>query len=48
MARVKRGVTAHARHKKVLDMATGYRGRAKSSFTIARPWAKRWRGCMWR
>ncbi|BBK35012.1 50S ribosomal protein L20 [Allostella sp. ATCC 35155] len=35
MARVKRGVTAHARHKKVLDMATGYRGRAKSSFRIA-------------
>ena len=35
MARVKRGVTAHARHKKVLDMATGYRGRSKSSFRIA-------------
>ena len=35
MARVKRGVTTHARHKKILDMATGYRGRAKSSFTIA-------------
>jgi large subunit ribosomal protein L20 len=35
MARVKRGVTAHARHKKVLDLATGYRGRAKSSFRIA-------------
>ena len=35
MARVKRGVTAHARHKKVLDLATGYRGRAKNSFRIA-------------
>ena len=27
MARVKRGVTAHARHKKVVAMAKGYRGR---------------------
>jgi large subunit ribosomal protein L20 len=35
MARVKRGVTAHARHKKVLDLAKGYRGRSKSSFRIA-------------
>ncbi|HXQ50655.1 MAG TPA: 50S ribosomal protein L20 [Stellaceae bacterium] len=35
MARVKRGVTAHARHKKVLKLAKGYRGRAKSSFRIA-------------
>jgi large subunit ribosomal protein L20 len=35
MARVKRGVTAHARHKKVLELARGYRGRAKSSFRIA-------------
>ena len=35
MARVKRGVTAHARHKKVLKLASGYRGRAKSSFRIA-------------
>jgi large subunit ribosomal protein L20 len=35
MARVKRGVTAHARHKKVLGLAKGYRGRAKSSFSIA-------------
>ena len=35
MARVKRGVTGHARHKKVLDLATGYRGRAKSSFRVA-------------
>ncbi len=35
MARVKGGATAHARHKKILDMARGYRGRAKSSFRIA-------------
>ena len=30
MARVKRGVAAHARHKKVLKLAKGYRGRAKA------------------
>lgn len=35
MARVKRGVTSHARHKKVLKLAKGYRGRAKSSFRVA-------------
>jgi large subunit ribosomal protein L20 len=35
MARVKRGVTAHARHKKVLGMAKGYRGRAKNAFRVA-------------
>jgi large subunit ribosomal protein L20 len=35
MARVKRGVTARARHKKVLGLAEGYRGRAKSSFRVA-------------
>lgn len=35
MARVKRGVTAHARHKKVLDLAKGYRGRRKNVFRIA-------------
>ena len=35
MARVKRGVTARARHKKTLELAKGYRGRAKSSFRIA-------------
>ena len=35
MSRVKRGVTAHARHKKVLKLAKGYRGRNNSSFTIA-------------
>ena len=35
MARVKRGVTTHARHKKVLGLAKGYRGRAKNAFRIA-------------
>jgi large subunit ribosomal protein L20 len=35
MARVKRGVTAHARHKKVLKMAKGFRGRSKSCFRVA-------------
>ena len=30
MARVKRGVTTHARHKKVLKQAKGYRGRNKN------------------
>ncbi|WP_366655404.1 50S ribosomal protein L20 [Fodinicurvata sp. EGI_FJ10296] len=35
MARVKRGVTTHARHKKVIDAAKGYRGRRKNTFRIA-------------
>jgi len=35
MARVKRGVTGHARHKKVLDMAKGYVGRSSESFRPA-------------
>jgi ribosomal protein L20 len=35
MARVKRGVTTHARHKKVLDRAAGYRGRSSTSFRVA-------------
>jgi large subunit ribosomal protein L20 len=35
MARVKRGVTAHARHKKMLGLAKGYRGRAKDAFRVA-------------
>ncbi len=35
MARVKRGVTKKARHKKILKMAKGYRGRAKNCFRIA-------------
>jgi len=35
MARVKRGVTTHARHKKILDLAKGYRGRGSTAFRIA-------------
>lgn len=35
MARIKRGVTTHARHKKVLKMAKGYRGRSSTCFRIA-------------
>jgi large subunit ribosomal protein L20 len=35
MARTKRGVTSHARHKKVLDMAKGYVGRANNNYRIA-------------
>ncbi len=34
MARVKRGVTKHARHKKILERASGYRGRSKNTFRI--------------
>lgn len=36
MPRVKRGVTSHARHKKVLAQAKGYRGRRKSVYRIAK------------
>jgi len=35
MPRVKRGVTAHARHKKVIDRAKGYSGRRKNVFRVA-------------
>ena len=35
MSRVKRGMTAHARHKKILGMAKGYRGRNKNVFRAA-------------
>ena len=35
MARVKRGVTKHARHKKVLSAAKGARGRQKNTFRAA-------------
>ena len=35
MSRVKRGVTTHARHKKVLKRAKGYRGRSRTSFRVA-------------
>ena len=36
MSRVKRGVTAHARHKKVLVQAKGYRGRRKNVYRVAK------------
>ena len=36
MPRVKRGVTAHARHKKIITLAKGYRGRRKSVYRIAK------------
>jgi len=36
MSRVKRGVTTHARHKKVLSAAKGYRGRNSKSFRVAK------------
>jgi large subunit ribosomal protein L20 len=35
MARVKRGVTTHARHKKILDLAKGYRGRGSKAYRVA-------------
>jgi len=35
MARTKRGVTSHARHKKVLEMAKGYVGRSSTNYRIA-------------
>lgn len=36
MTRVKRGVTTHARHKKVLELARGYRGRRSKVYRIAK------------
>ena len=36
MPRVKRGVTARARHKKILGQAKGYRGRRKSVYRVAK------------
>jgi large subunit ribosomal protein L20 len=36
MSRVKRGVTAHARHKKVLEQAKGHSGRRKNVFRVAK------------
>jgi len=35
VARVKRGVTTHARHKKVLELAKGYRGRGSTAYRVA-------------
>lgn len=36
MARVKRGVTTHAKHKRILDQAKGYYGRRKNTIRIAK------------
>ena len=36
MARVKRGVTSHAKHKKTLDAATGFYGRRKNTIRAAK------------
>ena len=36
MARVKRGVTTHAKHKKVIKQAKGFRGRRKNTFKVAK------------
>jgi large subunit ribosomal protein L20 len=36
MARVKRGVTGHAKHKKVLKSAKGYYGRRKNTIRVAK------------
>ena len=36
MARVKRGVTSHARHAKVLSKAKGYYGRRKNTIRVAK------------
>lgn len=35
MSRVKRGVTTHARHRKVIGKAKGYYGRRKNTFRVA-------------
>ena len=35
MPRVKRGVTAHAKHKKIIKLAKGYYGRRKNVFRVA-------------
>ena len=36
MARVKRGVTAHAKHKKILKAAKGFYGRRKNTIRVAK------------
>ena len=36
MARVKRGVTAHAKHKKIIKAASGYFGRRKNTIRTAK------------
>src|SRR3546814_987987 len=36
MSRIKRGVTTHAKHKRILDQAKGYYGRRKNTIRIAK------------
>lgn len=36
MPRVKRGVTARARHQKIFALAKGYRGRRKNVYRVAK------------
>jgi len=36
MSRVKHGVTRHARHRKIIRQAKGYRGRRKNTFRVAK------------
>ena len=36
MARVSRGTTTHARHRKVIKAAKGYYGRRKNTFKVAK------------
>ena len=36
MARIKRGTTSHARHKKVIEAAKGFRGRRKNCYKTAK------------
>jgi large subunit ribosomal protein L20 len=36
MARIKRGVTTRAKHKRILEQAKGYRGRRKNTIRVAR------------
>jgi len=42
MARVKRGTTSHAKHKKVLKQAKGYFGRRKNTIRAAKTAVDRW------
>jgi large subunit ribosomal protein L20 len=46
MPRVKRGVTARARHKKVLALAKGFRGRRGNVFRIAKQGNEGWAICL--
>lgn len=41
MARIKRGVTAHRRHKKILRLARGYRGAKSRWFRLANQYVTR-------